>query len=117
LESKLTLLLKGALGGSSRTYTFVTGSMHDMHADQTVDALRFGEHCSNITNQASQIASSREEAVAAIDKALTQCRSDLASLESRGKQSLPAFKMLQAKCAMLARKRDDLAQQVQAASA
>ncbi|EKX44543.1 hypothetical protein GUITHDRAFT_46798, partial [Guillardia theta CCMP2712] len=50
LESRLTMLLKGALGGSSRTYVLVTGTLEDSHGDETIEALRFGEHCQNITN-------------------------------------------------------------------
>jgi hypothetical protein len=26
-----------------------------MHADETVEALRFGEHCASVTNRASQV--------------------------------------------------------------
>jgi hypothetical protein len=45
LESKLTTLLRPALGGNSRTTVVVTGSMEDAHAPQTLAALRFGETC------------------------------------------------------------------------
>ena len=50
LESKLTTLLRPALGGNSRTTVVVTGSMEDSHAQQTLAALRFGETCSLVTN-------------------------------------------------------------------
>jgi hypothetical protein len=43
LESRLTMLLKGALGGAARTFVLVTGSMDEVHADETVEAMRFGQ--------------------------------------------------------------------------
>ena len=41
-ESKLTLLLKDAIGGSSRTHVVVTCSLDEEHGNQTLDTLRFG---------------------------------------------------------------------------
>jgi hypothetical protein len=49
-ESKLTMLLKGALGGASRTTAIITGAMDDCFAAQTLQALRFGESVARITN-------------------------------------------------------------------
>ena len=109
LESKLTMLLKGALGGSSRTFVLVTGSLDECHADETVEAMRFGEQCSGVTNQTRSQASSVGKALEAIDKALSVCRAGIDSLSSRGKSHLPAFKALQVKYSDLARKRADVA--------
>ena len=118
LESKLTMLLKGALGGSSRTFALVTGSLDEMHGDETVEALRFGEQCAGVTNQLRTQASSLPAALAAIDKALAVCQHGLDSLSSRGKSELAAYKALQVKYAALSRKRADLAgRQLEAAAA
>jgi hypothetical protein len=40
LESTLTKLLRGALGGNSRTAVLVNGAMDDEHADETFNALK-----------------------------------------------------------------------------
>merc|ERR550537_1766945 len=79
-ESKLTQLLRGAFGGSSRSVVMVTGSMADEHGDQTLQSLRFGERCSMITNSARTAASSLTGAIAAIDESLQICRKSIASL-------------------------------------
>ena len=41
-ESPLTLMLKDAIGGSSRTHVVVTCSIDEDHGDQTLHSLRFG---------------------------------------------------------------------------
>lgn len=51
-DSKLTMLLSPALGGDSKTSVVVCGSMDRENAKETVQALRFGEACTNVTNQA-----------------------------------------------------------------
>merc|ERR1719409_1175276 len=51
-ESKLTLLLRSAFGGNSRTTAIVTASADEAHGDNTFQALQFGERCSAITNKA-----------------------------------------------------------------
>jgi len=112
LESKLTMLLKGALGGSSRTFALVTGSLDEEHGDETVEAMRFGEQCAGVTNTTRTQALSLPAALAAIDKALATCQHGLDSLSSRGKSDLAAYKALQAKHAALSRKREDLADQM-----
>ena len=43
MESKLTMLLKSAFGGSSRTFAVVTVRPEEEFGDETVHALRFGE--------------------------------------------------------------------------
>ena len=48
-EAKLTKLLRGAFGGSSRTTCVIAASPDDAHAENTVQALRFGERCATIT--------------------------------------------------------------------
>jgi len=109
MESKLTMLLRPAFGGSSRTYALITGSTDDRHMEETLQAVRFGEECSMISNHARQAASSLEGAAKAIDAALEQCESGMRSLEQRGKTHLAAFAKLKERFASLSRKRADLA--------
>ena len=108
-ESKLTMMLKGAFGGNSRTTAIITGSMADEHADETNNALKFGERCSMITNDTkAAAATSVRAAVKAIDQALEACRAGLASLEARGKQHLPSYAKLSERYRQLAAKRKEL---------
>lgn len=110
LESKLTMLLKGALGGASRTYCMVCASLDSRHGDESVDALRFGEACANVTNHVSNLhVTSLPAALAAIDDALARCDAGMRSLHARARSHLPAFHTLQAKRSALARKRALLA--------
>lgn len=51
-DSKLTMLLSPALGGSSKCSVVVCGSMDDGDAKETVQALRFGEACGRVENAA-----------------------------------------------------------------
>lgn len=108
-ESKLTQLLKGAFGGSSRTVVLVTGSMADEHGDQTLQSFRFGERCSMITNSSRVAASSLPGALLAIDEALETCRKSLSSLESRGLMHLEAHRRLRDRYQSLSQKRRELA--------
>jgi len=50
-DSKLTMLLSMALGGEARTCVVVTASMESAHATETLQALRFGEHCARVENK------------------------------------------------------------------
>jgi hypothetical protein len=108
-ESKLTMMLKGAFGGNSRTTAIITASMADEHADETNNALKFGERCSMITNDTkAAAATSVGAAVKAIDQALCTCREGLASLEGRGKQHLPSYAKLAERYRQLKEKRKEL---------
>ena len=60
-EAKLTKLLRGAFGGSSRTTCVIAASPDDAHGENTVQALRFGERCATITNSAQIGAVSAEQ--------------------------------------------------------
>jgi len=107
-ESKLTKLLRGAFGGSSRTTCCIAASPDDAHADNTVQALRFGERCATITNSARVAAVSASEALAVVDGALSSCEASMRSLEARGKTSLPAYGALKARHASLEMRRQQL---------
>lgn len=108
-ESQLTTLLRSAFGGNSRTTCVVCCRHEDEHADETLQALRFGERCSMITNQSRACAAtSVAEALQAIDTALTTCHEQMESLEARGKQNLPAYSKLRGRYETLRQKRAEL---------
>merc|ERR1719446_1953937 len=80
-ESKLTKLLRGAFGGSSRTTCCIAASPDDAHAENTVQAMRFGERCSTITNSAKIGAVSATQALAVVDGAVSSCEQSMRNLE------------------------------------
>ena len=94
MESKLTTLLRNALGGNCATVAIVSASSEPHNADETLQAMRFGESISTITNHAKIAAQSSASALGQIDAALRQCTEGLASLELRGKQHLPSYAKL-----------------------
>ena len=108
LESKLTTLLRPALGGNSRTTVIVTGSTEDERAAQTLAALRFGESCALVTNATRACVGSVSQALAAVDAALRQCERDMAGLELRGRAHLPGYAKMRERHARLARRRREL---------
>merc|ERR1740130_2136455 len=108
-ESRLTLLLRSALGGNSRTAVVICCHKEDKHGDETLQALSFGERCAMVSNRAhAAMASSASEAAAAIDEALAECAKQIQGLEARGKGHLPACDKLRKRHATLARRRRDL---------
>merc|ERR1711939_1259051 len=84
-ESKLTLLLKSAFGGNSRTTAIITASMDQKYGDQTFQALAFGERCSMITNSTKFAVSSVADALSSIDLALERIEHQMHMLKERGK--------------------------------
>jgi hypothetical protein len=107
-ESKLTMLLKAAFGGNSRTTAIVTASRADEHAEETVSALKFGERCASITNHTKVKVGSVAEAVRAIDAALAACEQGMRNLEGRGKAGLPSYKKLAERHRQMVQKRKAL---------
>merc|ERR1712232_116609 len=108
-ESKLTLLLRSAVGGNSRTAVVICCHKDDEHGDETLQALSFGERCARISTRAhAAMASSSSEALAAIDAAIAECGSRIKSLENRGKAHLPAFTKLKTRHDTLACRRAEL---------
>ena len=107
-EAKLTKLLRGAFGGSSRTTCVIAASPDDAHAENTVQALRFGERCATITNSARVAAVSAVEALKVVDEALAACVASMAALEARERTNLPAYGSLKARHASLSMRRQQL---------
>jgi len=109
-ETKLTTLLRGALGGASRTTALVCCRQDDAQADETLQALRFGERCALVTNAVQHVAaSSASEAIQAIDSTLEASEAQLASLKARGKEKLAAYKGLQDRIEQLRQRRRAIA--------
>jgi len=79
-DSKLTMILQEALGGSARTLVLATATMDPDHADESLQTLRFAEMCSQVQKKhgANQVASIRvaleqiAEEVAQLEKAIVQ---------------------------------------------
>uniref|UniRef100_A0A7S3FHY4 Kinesin motor domain-containing protein n=1 Tax=Haptolina ericina TaxID=156174 RepID=A0A7S3FHY4_9EUKA len=107
-ESKLTRLLRGAFGGASRTTCVIAASPDDSHAENTVQALRFGERCSTITNSARVATVSAKQALELVDNALSTCEESMAALEAKGRVNLPAYGALKARHASLQMRRRQL---------
>jgi hypothetical protein len=107
-ESALTKLLMAAFGGNSRTATIVTASVDDEHAEETFNALKFGERCSMITNRAKFATTSVKAAVAAIDSALQACEAQVAGLEAKGHTHLPSYQRCKERLWGLRLKRSEL---------
>lgn len=114
-EAKLTKLLRGAFGGSSRTTCVIAASPDDAHAENTVQALRFGERCATITNSARVAAVSAVEALKVVDEALAACVASMVALEARDRTNLPAYGSLKARHASLSMRRQQLGGGAQAA--
>lgn len=66
-NSKLTMLLSPALGGDSKAVVMVCASKEDANAQETLQALRFGENCSQVQNDARRKQSAIEQIIEAID--------------------------------------------------
>jgi hypothetical protein len=108
-ESRLTLLLRSALGGNSRTAAVICCHKEDQHADETLQALSFGERCAMVSTSAqAAMASSMSEAIAAIDAALAECSKRIEGLEARGKGHLPACEKLRVQFQTMSLRRREL---------
>ena len=106
-ESQLTTMLKGAFGGNCRTSVVVTCRSDDkLHGEETLQSLRFGEHCGMISNKTRQAASSVTNVVKSLEDAIAQVTVQMDSLRSRGKSNIPSFLSLESKLAELRGKKD-----------
>jgi Kinesin motor domain len=108
-ECKLTTMLRGAFGGNSRTSAIINCRTDDMHGDETLQSIRFGERCGMISNTTKLAATSLQSAIEAIDSSLSRVGEQLQSLERRGKQHLESFQKLSSSYHLMLRKREDLA--------
>lgn len=105
-ESLLTMLLKGAFGGNSKTGVIVTCRSDDrQHGDETLQTLRFGELCSTISNSTKMAATSVTDALDCINTAVGEVEAQIELLRLRGKSNLASFAALEGRLFELKSKR------------
>lgn len=109
LESRLTILLRSAFGGNSRTSLIVCCRSDDEHGEETLQSLRFGERCGMISTHIIAKAGNLSNALEAVDEALNRVSKQLQVLETKGKQNLPSYVSLKASFLDMQRRRVDLA--------
>ena len=93
-ESKLTTMLKAAFGGNSRTAAIINCRPDDIHGDETLQSLRFGERCGMISNSVKSLATSVSATLSAIDNALELVETQIKSLEQRDRKHLESYAKL-----------------------
>eukprot|EP00808_Paulinella_micropora_P017092 g26318.t1 len=108
LESSLTKLLKGALGGNSRTSILVTCSEEDKMAEQTLNTLQFGLRCCAISNSTQLSSTSVSQALEAIDTAIQHCSLRIQAMERTGKSGTALCSQLRYRCQQLRQRQKDL---------
>ena len=61
------MLLSAAIGGDSKATVLICASPENNNAVETLQALRFGEKCRQVENEASNNASAIQDIIAAMD--------------------------------------------------
>jgi len=74
-DSKLTMLLQEALGGSSRTVVVATATTDPSHAVESLQTLRFAETCAQVQKR-------RDDEAASVTAALGQVGEEIAALQA-----------------------------------
>ena len=106
LRRRVRACVGPALGGASRTTAVGCGRRRHDHADETLQALRFGKRCALVTNFAEQVAaSSAADALKTIDATIAQSEQSLAGLRDRGSGNLATAKTLQDRLAQMRTRR------------
>ena len=109
LESKLTTLLRNAFGGNCRTNVIVHCRPDDIHADETLQSLRFSERCSMILNETKTAAKSVEATLQAFDEVLQRMEKQLHTLKNgTSKSQMLAYKKVSESYHTLLQKRKDV---------
>ena len=80
-SSTLTSLLQDALGGRSRTSVLIAASMDPRDSLETMHALRFGELCRSVKNEAGVSINASAAAVAALNEQLAQLQERISKEE------------------------------------
>lgn len=75
-DSKLTMILQEALGGSARTMVLATATMDPEHADESLQTLRFAEMCSQVQKK------QEEGQAASVRNALDQVTKEIKEVEA-----------------------------------
>lgn len=107
-DSKLTVILRGSFGGNSKTYVIINASQDDSNGDQTMQALRFGENCSLITNTTKIASSSYASALKVIDDTLETVLKGMNNLENKNMTHLQSYKNLKDRYNQLVLKRKEI---------
>jgi hypothetical protein len=94
LESKLTTLLRNSFGGNCKTTVFINCRPDEIHADETLQSMRFGERCSMVLNETKHAATSKTTALETIDKAIERVTHQLQVLKSHGKENKDTYHQL-----------------------
>lgn len=79
-DSKLTMLLQPALTGESCTSVVVCCAPENLHAEETVQSLRFGEMCSAVEHENAE---SGKDAGVAVREALSRIDAEIKDLETQ----------------------------------
>jgi hypothetical protein len=66
------MLLSAALGGDARATVFVCASPENEHAVETLQALRFGEKCRKVVNEAGVNATAIQDIIESMDREIEQ---------------------------------------------
>ena len=66
------MLLSPAIGGDSKATVLICASPENEHAVETLQALRFGEKCRQVVNEASNNATGIQDIISAMDKEIEQ---------------------------------------------
>lgn len=89
-ESELTMLLKSCFGGNSKTSIIINASCDDSNGDETLQALKFGENCSMITNITKIASNNYDSAISMIDETIEKIRYGMINLENQNRTNLPS---------------------------
>lgn len=108
LESKLTTLLRSAFGGNSRTVAMINCRSDDVHGDETLQSLRFGERCGLISNSITTVASSARDALNVLNETLERVSSQLSVLEAKNRTELTSYQKLKFSYQQLLRRKAEL---------
>lgn len=76
-DSKLTHILKEALGGNSKTTLLIACSPHISNADETISTLRFGQRAKTIKNK---VTATIHRSVEELNAIILQLRKEIAFL-------------------------------------
>ena len=75
--SKLTMLLSSGLGGNSKTSVIVCAGQNKEHTSETLNAMRFGEACSQILKTARTAANMVGDILVQIEKEILICEQEI----------------------------------------
>jgi kinesin family protein 5 len=80
-DSRLTQLLRSALGGDAKTTVVVTCSMESSNVMETIHALRFGEKCAVVQNVGGNKVSTIADQIAELDNEIAKTRTEIVRKE------------------------------------